>query len=47
MTAHTLFVCNGGSVIFTLPIERTETTVLNRPSHDHVSFGELYGRLDY
>jgi hypothetical protein len=32
MTAHTLFVCNGGSVIFILPIERTEITVLDRPS---------------
>src|ERR1700736_4076938 len=35
MTAHTLFVCNGDSVIFILPIERTEITVLDRPSHDH------------
>ena len=37
MTAHTLFVCNGGSAIFILPIERTEITVLDRPSHDHGS----------
>ena len=28
MTAHTLFVCNGGSVIFILPIERTEKPYL-------------------
>jgi hypothetical protein len=39
MTAHTLFVCNGGSVIFILPIERTEITVLDRHPTIMVSFG--------
>jgi class 3 adenylate cyclase len=34
MTAHTLFVCNGGSVIFILPIERSEIAVLDRLSCD-------------